>query len=234
MFNNILSKIIFALFILLSCVNPHIYSADNGKTKVPYKLSKSEKKDGYINLFNGKSLENFINNSDEYYVEDGCIVKKPKGYGNLYSKEEYCNFILRFEFQLTPGANNGLGLRHEVMPANKGYLGMELQIIDNDDPQYKDLKPYQYHGGLYNYVAAERGFLKPVGQWNSQEVIADGKNIKVILNNHVILDTNLDDATKDIPAEKIQKGLMTPCGHIAFLGHESTIRIRYIRIKKLE
>ncbi len=31
--------------------------------------------------------------------------------GNLYTKDEYGNFVYRFEFQLTPGANNGVGIR---------------------------------------------------------------------------------------------------------------------------
>lgn len=197
-------------------------------------LSKTEEKDGFLLLFDGKSLDNWINNADEYYVKDECIVKKASGFGNLYSKDEFDNFVLRFDFQLTPGANNGLGLRHIVMPEGKGYLGMELQILDNDDPQYKDLKPYQYHGGLYNYAPAKRGYLKPTGEWNTQEVIADGAHIKIILNGTVILDTNLKTVTKGIAPEKIQPGLLRAKGHIAFLGHDSEVKFRNIRIKPVE
>ena len=120
------------------------------------------------------------------------------------------------------------------MPEGKGYLGMELQILDNDDPQYKDLKPYQYHGGLYNYAPAKRGYLKPTGEWNTQEVIADGAHIKIILNGTVILDTNLKTVTKGIAPEKIQPGLLRAKGHIAFLGHDSEVKFRNIRIKPVE
>lgn len=201
--------------------------------QVVNQLSKEEEREGFQLLFDGKSLDNWINNADEYFVEDGCIVKKSSGFGNLYSEEEFDNFILRFEFQLTPGANNGLGLRHVIMPKNKGYLGMELQILDNEDSQYKDLQPYQYHGGLYNYAPAKRGYLKPVGEWNVQEVIADGAHIKIILNGTVILDTNLKKVTQNIPVEKIQPGLLRPKGHIAFLGHDSVVRFRSIRIKSI-
>lgn len=88
--------------------------------QVVNQLSKEEEREGFQLLFDGKSLDNWINNADEYFVEDGCIVKKSSGFGNLYSEEEFDNFILRFEFQLTPGANNGLGLRHVIMPKNKG------------------------------------------------------------------------------------------------------------------
>ena len=197
-------------------------------------LSPKEAQEGYQLLFDGFSLDKWINNANEYYVEDGCIVKKASGFGNLYTKGEYDNFTLRFDFQLTPGANNGLGLRHIVMPKEKGYLGMELQILDNDDPQYKDLKPYQYHGGLYNYAPAKRGYLKPTGEWNTQEVIADGARIKIVLNGTIILDTNIKEATKGIPAEKIQPGILRSNGHIAFLGHDSVVKFRNIRIKPFQ
>lgn len=55
----------------------------------------------------------------------------------------------------------------------------------------------------------------------------------VILNGTVILDTNIKKVTKGIPLEKIQPGLLNPKGHIAFLGHDSTVRFRNIRIKSL-
>lgn len=230
-----MKSLLYAGFLLvMSCYlfasNPVIPQA--AKTVVPYRLSEDEKIDGYQLLFDGTSLDGWIDQANEYKLEEGCIVKNASGFGNLYSEDSYCNFILKFEFQLTPGANNGLGLRHIIVP--KGYLGMELQILDNDDPQYKDLKPYQYHGGLYNYAPAKRGYLKPVGEWNRQEVIAQGANIKIILNGTVILDTNIKKVINDIPYDKVQAGLRNPCGHIAFLGHDSVVRFRYIRIKKLD
>lgn len=230
-----MKSLIYAGFLLvMSCslfasnpVDPSVT-----KTVVPYRLSDEEKAEGYRLLFDGTSLDGWIDQANEYVLEDGCIVKKASGFGNLYSEDSYCNFILKFEFQLTPGANNGLGLRHIIVP--KGYLGMELQILDNDDPQYKDLKPYQYHGGLYNYAPAKRGYLKPVGEWNKQEVIAQGANIKIILNGTVILDTNIKKVIKDIPYDKVQAGLRNTCGHIAFLGHDSVVRFRYIRVKNFD
>lgn len=230
-----MKSLIYAGFLLvMSCSlfasNPVVPSVT--KTVVPYRLSEEEKAEGYRLLFDGTSLDGWIDQANEYVLEDGCIVKKASGFGNLYSGDSFCNFILKFEFQLTPGANNGLGLRHIIV--SKGYLGMELQILDNDDPQYKDLKPYQYHGGLYNYAPAKRGYLKPVGEWNKQEVIAQGANIKIILNGTVILDTNIKKVIKDIPYDKVQAGLRNTCGHIAFLGHDSVVRFRYIRVKNLD
>ncbi|MFA7492947.1 MAG: DUF1080 domain-containing protein [Proteiniphilum sp.] len=200
-----------------------------------FRLSKEEKKEGYKILFDGGSMSQWTSNTDEYVLENGCIVMYPKnGHGNLYTKQEFDNFILRFEFLLTPEANNGLGIRHKMITAQSGYDGMELQILDNEAPIYQDLKPYQYHGSVYGWIPAKRGFLKPAGEWNYQEVVADGNHIKVILNGTVIVDGDLREATKETPADKIPATLFYEKGHIAFLGHNSVVSFRNIRIKELK
>lgn len=200
-----------------------------------FRLSKEEKKEGYKILFDGGSMSQWASNTDEYVLENGCIVMYPKnGHGNLYTRQEFDNFILRFEFLLTPEANNGLGIRHKMITEQSGYDGMELQILDNEAPTYQDLKPYQYHGSVYGWIPAKRGFLKPAGEWNYQEVVADGNHIKVILNGTVILDGDLKEATKGTPADKIPATLFYEKGHVAFLGHNSVVKFRNIRIKELK
>ncbi|WP_218127729.1 3-keto-disaccharide hydrolase [Niabella drilacis] len=196
-----------------------------------FTLSKQEKKEGYVSLFDGRTLSHWIDRNHQYEVADGAIVKKIKGYGNLYSAKEYHDFVLRFEFLLTPAANNGLGIRHKLADGATGYDGMELQILDNDAAPYKDLKPYQYHGSLYGYVPAKREGLKPAGQWNNQEVQVQGYKVKIVLNGETILDTDI----KNLPAAALAKDpkLLYEKGHIAFLGHDSEIRIRNIRVREL-
>ena len=129
--------------------------------------------------------------------------------------------------------NSGLGLRHKIVTTQSGYDGMELQILDNDASVYNDLKPYQYHGSVYGWIPAKKGFLKPVGEWNYQEVVADGDNIKVTLNGVVIVDGNLREATKNSSASQIPNSLFYQNGHIAFLGHNSVVKFKNIRIKEL-
>ena len=114
------------------------------------------------------------------------IVVKPEeggSGGNLYTEKEYSNFILRFEFQLTPGANNGLGI-HAPLGGDAAYQGKELQILDNTAEKYAKLKPYQYHGSVYGIIPAKRGFLKPIGEWNSQEVTVNGSSRKSSPQRH--------------------------------------------------
>lgn len=200
-----------------------------------YNLTLYEKAEGFISLFNGRNLDNWIGNKESYVAEDGMIVIKPESGsgGNLYTEKEYSDFIFRFEFQLTPGANNGLGIRTPP-EGDAAYVGMELQILDNTADIYAKLQPYQYHGSVYGVIPARRGFLKPVGEWNSQEVYVKRTRIKVTLNGTVILDGDIagprDSGTMD---NREHPGLKNKTGHIGFLGHGSVVKFRNIRIKEL-
>jgi HEAT repeat protein len=198
-------------------------------------LSDKEKEAGFVSLFNGRNLDGWIGNKVSYSVEDGIIVIKPgnDSGGNLYTEKEYSDFIFRFEFLLTPGANNGLGVR-TPQEGDAAYVGMELQIIDNTASIYANLKPYQYHGSVYGVIPARRGFLRPVGEWNYQEVTLQGTKVKVVLNGRVIIDGDYADAIINGTIDgKEHPGLKNSKGHIGFLGHGSVVKFRNIRLKEL-
>ena len=187
---------------------------------------------GFTALFNGKDLTGWIGDTKGYAAEDGMIVCKPGG--NLYTASEYGDFVFRFAFKLPPNGNNGLGIRTPPS-GNPAYGGMELQILDNSGDKYTKLRPYQYHGSIYGVVPAERGFQRPVGQWNFQEVIAKGNDIKIILNGHTILDANLKEATTNGTMDGAgHPGLFNEKGHIGFLGHGHVVRFKDISIKPLD
>jgi hypothetical protein len=166
----------------------------------------------------------------------GTIAVRPElgGHGNLYTEKEYDNFILRLEFKLTPGANNGLGIR-APLEGDAAYVGMEFQVLDNTAEVYANLKPWQYHGSVYGAIPAKRGYLKPVGKWNEQEVIVDGTRIRIILNGTTIVDGDITDAIRNGTMDgKDHPGLKRKSGHIGFLGHGSELWYRNIRIKELD
>jgi hypothetical protein len=201
----------------------------------PYELSKEESEQGFEVLFNGRDLNNWIGNKTDYVVEDNTIAIYPakEGHGNLYTQQQYSDFILRFEFQLTPGANNGLGI-HTPAEGDAAYVGKEIQILDNDASIYSTLEPWQYHGSVYGVMPAKRGFLKPTGQWNLQEVHVKGSYIKVTLNGTVILEGDMKKAAaKGALDGKEHPGLNRNVGHLAFLGHGSIVKFRNIRIRNL-
>jgi len=200
--------------------------ADEPKLNV---LSPEEAKDGFVLLFDGKTLDGWQGAVKGYKIQDGAMVCDPGG--NLYTKKEYANFILRFEFKVPPGGNNGVGIR-TPMNVDAAYHGMEIQILDTEHPKYKDLQPYQVHGSIYGVVPAKRGFLKPAGEWNQQEIVADGPHIKVTLNGTVITEADLSKIDKTIDHHD-HPGLHNAKGYIGWLGHGDPVAFRNVRIKEL-
>jgi len=200
-----------------------------------YRLTDEERADGFVSLFNGRDLTGWVGNLNGYKVEDGAMSFHPElgARGNLYTAKEYGDFQFRFEFQLTPAANSGVGIR-APLEGDAAYVGMEIQVLDDPAPVYAALQPYQYHGSVYGVIPAKRGFLKPTGEWNSEEIIARGTRIRVILNGTVIVDGDIAEASKNgtIDHQK-HPGLERTAGRIGWLSHDSVVRFRNIRIKDL-
>jgi hypothetical protein len=217
-----------------------------GAVSVP---SEQPQENGFTPLFNGKDLTGWVygrrrdreNKSGRgYQVENGVIFSTKEDGGNLYTEKEYSDFVLRFEFKLTENANNGIGIR-APLEGNAAYAGMEIQVLDDGGSAYKTLQPYQYHGSIYGVVPSKRGFQKPVGEWNTQEITANGRRITVRLNGTTIVDANLDDvkdeailtAHRDLTKPEGSRGIANTKGHIGLLGHGAHVEFRNIRIREL-
>jgi 3-keto-disaccharide hydrolase len=202
-------------------------------------VSPARAQEGFTPLFDGKTLDGWQGGKDGYVIQEGSIVSQPKGSGNLATVKEYGDFHLNFEFKLTPGANNGIGIRvpteepgQRIDPA---YKGMEIQVLDDASDRYKNIQPWQHHGSIYGVVPAKTGFLKPAGEWNSEEIIARGKQITVILNGTTIVDADIAQASENGTIDgKDHPGLKRDSGHICFCGHGAEVWFRNLRIKELK
>jgi hypothetical protein len=194
----------------------------------------ADKEEGFVSLFDGKTLDGWqlLGGSGRgYVVDDGKIVCPKDGGGKLFTKKEYANFIFRFEYRLEPHGNNGVGIR-APMEGDAAYVGMEIQILDDDHADYAKLQPFQYHGSIYGVVAAKRGAPKKAGEWNTEEIVCDGRKVKVTVNDKVIVDANLDEV-KDKATLDAHPGLQRTKGFIGFLGHGEHVELRNLRIKEL-
>lgn len=192
--------------------------------------------DGFKPLFDGKTLDGwFIVNKQGpgFLVRDGSIVCPLDGGQKLMTAKEYANFVFRFEFKLEADSNNGIGIR-APRDGHTSTLGMEIQVLDQSGPKYgpMKLKPEQYHGAIYDVWPARTGFLKKPGEWNTQEIRADGRRITITLNGAVIVDADLDQVREPDVLKK-HPGLARKSGHIALLGHQAYAEFRNLRIKEL-
>jgi hypothetical protein len=188
---------------------------------------------GFIALFDGKSLNGWKlihGHGPGYVVKDGVLVCPADGGGNLFNEKEYSDFVFRFEFKIEPGGNNGVGIR-APLEGDAAYQGMEIQILDDGHERYKGkIKSEQHHGSIYDVIPARTGFLKPAGEWNEEEIMAQGSHIRVTLNGVIILDADLNNVREEATLKK-HPGLKNKSGHIGFLGHGSLVEFRNIRIK---
>lgn len=190
---------------------------------------------GFVSLFDGQTLAGWRlvgGHGPGYIARDGVLVCPKDGGGNLFTERQYANFILRFEFRTEPGGNNGVGIR-APLEGDPAYEGMEIQILDDGHALYRGkIRSEQHHGSIYDVIPARTGFLKPAGEWNTEEIMANGRQIRVTLNGVVIVDANLDTVREPAVLAK-HPGLARPSGHIGFLGHGSLVEFRNIRIRTL-
>lgn len=190
---------------------------------------------GFQAVFNGRDFEGWAGPIDNYEVRNGAIVCKPGKGGTIFTKEEYTNFTVRLEFKLPPGGNNGLAIRYPGS-GDTAYAGMcECQVLDDHYEQAtgQTIDPRQAHGSAYGMVAAQRGYQRPIGEWNYEEVTVTGSTIKVELNGTEILDADLGAVT-EFMADSKHPGRTRASGHFGFAGHNDPVMFRNISIKRLD
>jgi hypothetical protein len=204
--------------VMTACLlGARVYGAEDAKPPVPAPgVSKEEATQGFVSIFDGKTLNGWRGATKGYVAENGVLVCKKKGGGNLFTVKVFGDFIFRFEFKLRPGGNNGVSVR-----------GHEIQILDDYAPKYKNLKPCQYHGSIYCAVPAKRGHTKPAGEWNTEEIMCQGSHWRVTVNDVVIVDVDLAKVPGKAALAKRTKG---PLG---FRGHGCRVEFRNLHVKGL-
>ena len=188
--------------------------------------------EGFTTIFDGKSTANWKGPIADYEIVDGAIRCQPGKGGTIYYDKELTDFVARLEFKLPPGGNNGLAIRYPGQ-GDTAYVGMtELQILDDGASKYARLDPRQAHGSAYGMAAAQRGYLRPVGDWNFEEVTVKGSKIKVELNGSMILDADLSKVDQFM-ANSPHPGKDRSSGFFGFAGHNDPVEFRNVAIKPL-
>ena len=154
--------------------------------------------------------------------------------------------MYRFEFCFEqPGVNNGIGIRTHI-GTDAAYDGMEIQVLDHDDPIYAGLHPYQQHGSVYGIIVPKHVKFGKLGTWNTEEIRAVGDHITVTVNGEVILDGNIREACQGHNVapdgsdhnpytvdKKNHPGLFNRDGYVSFCGHGPGVKFRNVRILDL-
>jgi len=189
-------------------------------------LSEEERKEGFIPLFDGKTLNGWWYLGDNHKTfavnPEGFIEWKEKGGKALMSCNRYDNFVLRLEWiMMEKNGNTGVWVR-APRGSRASKIGFEVQILgDSDKTELTD----DTTGAIYKVIPPKVKAMKPEGQWNDLEIICNGPYVKVTLNGQVVQDVNFDDV------EELKYRLRK--GFIGLTDHGNHCGFRNIRIKPL-
>jgi hypothetical protein len=200
----------------------------------PGREREAEDEAGFVPLFDGKSLAGWRvvqGKEPAWGVEDGHLVSFGKGGGWLGTTRPYADFVLRLDFRLTPESNSGVYLRAPADHSHISRTGLEIQLLDETHPRYKDIKPWQKTGAIYHVAAPDPGHLEPTGRWNALEIRAEGFRVVVRLNRATVVDDRLD-AHPELAAE--HTGLKRTEGLIGLQSHNGRVEFRNLRVKELK
>ncbi len=172
--------------------------------------------EGWQALFDGQSLDGWevAGPAQRYVWEDDVLAfRAVGGGGQLMTVEDYTDFRLRLDFQLSTMANSGVFLRAARDGSNPAYSGCEVQLLDDhhwEKVTGSTLKPWQFTGSLYGAVPpGDRRALRPVGEWNRFELLYQGSRLAVALNGRVLYDVDTHALEVDPPfAERAAAGFI--------------------------
>jgi hypothetical protein len=211
-----------------------------------------QKEKGWTSLFDGKTLKGWHSYgmktaSPAWFVQDGVISydkdkrdKSLKISQDLVTDKEYENFHFKYDWKISPKGNSGLifWVQEDSVKYKQTYhTGPEMQVLDNDG--HSDGKIIKHRAGnLYDLIAGKEGVTKPVGEWNTAEIIANKGNLEFIVNGVSVLTTAYgDDNWKQMVAGSKFKqwpdfGIVFK-GHFALQDHGNEVWFKNIMIKKL-
>jgi hypothetical protein len=187
---------------------------------------------GFEPLFNGKDLTGWKvhgGKMEVWGVADGMLFVQGGGGGWLFTEKEYGDFEVRLEYKVPRGGNSGVALRAPRM-GDPAYQGMEIQILDDYADQYKNLRPTQYTGSIYDVVPPSRRVTKPAGEWNRMRIVAKGRKVLVEINGEKVVDADLDEHKDSF---KKHPGLERKEGHLGLQSHDGRVEFRNLYVKPL-
>jgi hypothetical protein len=217
-----------AAIIRILCVAGSILVCHAANPNPPNTLTPDEQKAGWKLLFDGKTMNGWDDPrlkspaGDAWTIEDGCLKanKHPRITEDLFTKEEFRDFELAFDWRISPRGNSGVKYRIQehlflvperrekfektversfrervVERPNQGQdyvIGFEYQLIDDDLNEDARAGLKHTSGALYDMVAPSARVTKPVGEFNHSVLVVRGNHVEHWMNGVKVVDSALD------------------------------------------
>jgi len=222
-------------------------TADSTATADPIAAVKDTAAAGFVPLFDGKTTNGKTTIGKAWKMEDGILhldASKKADWqsadgGDIVTNDEYENFDLKVEWKISKAGNSGIMFYVKEDPKYEyaWHTGPETQIADNKENEDGKLIKHRA-GDLYDLISISKEVIKPAGEWNKTEVIANNGKLEIIVNDEHVLSTNLwdDNWKKLVAGSKFKEwpdfGTFKK-GRIALQDHGADVWFKNVEIKKL-
>ncbi|MBI1344014.1 MAG: DUF1080 domain-containing protein [Terrimonas sp.] len=207
-------------------------------------LTKKEKKEGWVLLFDGQSTNGWRGyqnkEAKEWTVYNGELICRKgdfTGRADLITNDEYENFELSVDWKIDPEQNSGI--IYMVTEDNKASYesGPEYQLID--DLGYPEkLKDGQFSGANYDMNPPLKHTVKKAGEYNHTVIIVNKGHVEHWLNGEKVVDYQLwtpewEKNKANSKWKNVKTYGMSKSGHIALQDHGGGVSFKNIKLKKL-
>lgn len=239
-----------------------IIGCNNSAKELHNQLTKEEIEQGWELLFDGKSFNGWrglgrdtvetnnwkVENGEIHKIDSRLVPLLPNGEkiigGDLMTIDNFDNFELSFEWKIKEEGNSGIKYNVSEELTNEwgskySALGFEYQILDDGHEMYRELKPHQFTGALYEMYVPENVQLKPVGEFNSSKIVLNGNHGEHWLNGIKVVDYEFATAEFD-SLYQLSKFVKYPGfeqrrkGHIVITNHTDESWYRNIKIRRIK
>ena len=221
----------------------------------PNTLTQSEKEDGWVLLFNGKTSEGWRGYKKDHFpsaweVVDGTIHMTGSGRGEAGDKEggdiiydkQFQNFTISLEWKISEGGNSGIFYLGEEEQDYIWKTAPEMQVLDNEKhPDAKMGKDgNRQAGSLYDLIPAKPQNAKPVGEWNKVEIIVYKGTVVHKQNGETVVEYHLWTpewnelvAGSKFPGLNKEWADVASKGYFGLQDHGDDVWFRNIKVKEM-
>lgn len=210
-------------------------------------LTKAEKKQGWVLLFDGKSMDQFRgfrkdNVPAAWQIQDGAITLASKGGGDILTKNQYENYELSIDWKIAEKGNSGIiyNVSEDKQYGATYSTGPEMQVLD--DERHPDAKMgkngNRQAGSLYDLIPLSTPAVKPAGQWNTAKLVVNKGHVEHWLNGKKVVEYQLWSPEWEAMVKGSKFASMPGYGrikkgHIALQDHGDKVQYKNIKIRPL-
>jgi hypothetical protein len=235
--NKMIAGLLSTAFMIASCTG---VKRDN-------QLTDEEKKDGFVLLFDGSTLNGWhAYHNDKrpltWSVRNGELVCGPDkrlDHIDLVTDKEYTNYDLRFDWKINKEGNSGVFIDVQERPDIPATYasGPEYQILE--ETHADNANPLERTGCIFNLTKQlNPGRVTKAGEWNESEIVQKDGHVQFYLDGVLTTEADFRSPAWADSVAKTHFGTFPEfgkhvSGHIALQDWFKAVSFKNMRIREL-